>query len=156
MGTATFPAFCGVTDFGGFAGRIPVPSLPFLDSPAGKQLEKCSGNILKDVLWEFLFCGNSLSSHILCAAPGCCSGFFHLLYWEWDVAVVGGFGVRFGCLICGAGLSLSLQSGKSIQRAPKDGKNQGEIMKGREKLTQHWNFSDGKIPSGACPASLPA
>lgn len=63
--------------------------------------------------------------------------------------------------ILGLDLALALwgwviPSGKSIQRAPKDGKNQEEIIEGREKSTQHWNFSGGKIPSGARPAPLPA
>lgn len=57
MVTAAFPVLRS-HGFRGFAARIPVPagfvpSLTFLDLPAGKHLENCCGNIHKDVLWEF-------------------------------------------------------------------------------------------------------
>lgn len=58
-------------------------------------------------------------------------------YWEWDVAVRffgSDLGQDYPC-------ASSQGRGKSIQTAPKDGKNQEEIIGGREKLNQHWNFS---------------
>lgn len=72
-------------------------------------------------------------------------------YWEWDLAQVWVFDQDLGVGSVGLDYPWASSQGK----ASKDGKNQEGIMEGREKLNQHWNFSDGKIPSGASPASFP-